>query len=134
MWCAFGVAALCAPGAHIHTRFGAERAGVVLDATSDAVVHFPIPPRDAWNNVVHWCSTVQPFARVEDVAPWCARHASPLGAIVPLAQVRTLAERWYGRHLDPAWKKWSLAEAQAHFEDVGLIGERWRLPAGDQRY
>ena len=58
-----------------------------------------------------------------------------LATLTPLvAQVRALATRWYGRHLDRDWKKWTLAEAQAHFDAVGLTGDHWRLPAGDARY
>jgi len=35
------------------------------------------------NNVIHYCSTVLPFERHEDVADWCTRHAGPKVAIVP---------------------------------------------------
>jgi Alkylmercury lyase len=134
LWCALGIVTLCAPHATIHARLGGERAPIAIEASTDVVIHFPIPARAAWDNVVHWCASVQPFACAEDVAPWAARHAMPVGAIVPIAQVRALAARWYGRHLDRDWKKWTLAEAQAHFDAVGLTGDHWRLPTGTQRY
>ena len=134
IWCACGIVTLAGP-ATIHARAGGERDAIAIAPDDDAwMVHFPIPPRDAWDNVVHWCASVQPFARADDVAPWCARHGISLGAIVPIAQVRALARVWYGRHLDPDWKKWTLAEAQACFDAVGLVGEHWRLPRGDDRY
>jgi hypothetical protein len=93
-----------------------------------------VPPRDAWDNVVRWCATVQPFARADDVGPWCERHAIARGAVVPIAQVADLAARWYGRHLEPAWRKWTLDEANAIFAAAGLTGEFWRLPAGAGTY
>jgi hypothetical protein len=135
LWCACGIATLAAPDATIHTRLGGEREAVAIAPTDDAYcVHFPIPPRDAWDNVVHWCASVQPFARPDDVDAWCTRHGMPRGAVVPITQVRALANVWYGRHLDRAWKKHTLAEAQACFDSVGLVGDHWRLPTGDARY
>jgi hypothetical protein len=136
LWCALGIAALCAPSATIHTRFGGEREPLVFraDALPDVHVHFPSPARDAWDNVIAWCASVQPFASPADVAPWCARHGMPHGAVVPIAQVAALARVWYGRHLDRDWRKWTIAEAQAHFTSVGLVGEHWRLPMGGDRF
>jgi hypothetical protein len=104
------------------------------DALPDVRVHFPIPARDAWNNVIAWCASVQPFSSPDHVAPWCVWHGMPRGAVVPIAQVAALARVWYGRHLDRDWRKWTIAEAQAHFTSVGLIGEHWRLPVGDDRF
>jgi heme-degrading monooxygenase HmoA len=134
VWCAMGVVALAAPSADIRTRFGGEteelvlrvRDGKILD--KDIVVHFAMPPRDAWNNVIHYCATVLPFRRGEDVEPWCARHRLPKGAIVPVEQVLELGRAWYGRHLDVDWVKWTPAQAQAIFERVGLVDRFWSLP------
>jgi len=136
MWCALGIAGLAAPDATIHVRLGGEhepadirlRNGVVA---SDLVVHFAIPPRDAWTNVVHFCSTVLPFRSAESVALWCERHRITQGAIVPIAQALDLARAWYGRHLDRHWRKWTVQEAQAIFDAVGLTGEFFRLPVSD---
>jgi hypothetical protein len=135
-----GVVALAAPTATIHLRYGGEheegcievRDGMVI--SSEAVVHFAIPPREAWRNVVHWCSTVLPFRNAEDVAGWCERHGFPGGAIVPLERVLTLGRAWYGRHLDEDWRKWSVAQAQAIFDEVGLTGDFWRLPVSDRPF
>jgi hypothetical protein len=142
LWCAMGIVALAAPTATIHARCGGEheaiavevRGGEIVAAAAGLVVHFAHPPRDAWRNVVHWCATVLPFRRAEDVPPWCERHGIPLGAVVPAAQVAALGRAWYGRHLDEDWRKWTVAEAQAIFEDVGLRGELWRLPVSDEPF
>lgn len=140
MWCALGVAVLAAPNAVIHTRLGAEtrearitlRDGALV--TDDLVVHFAIPARDAWTNVVHWCASVQPFADASEVAPWCARHGLPQGAIVPVRQVLELARAWYGGHLREDWRKWTLDEARAIFARVGLSGDVWAMPSGDRSF
>jgi hypothetical protein len=141
MWCASGVVALAAPTATIHARYGGEHeAAVVLpddppdDPPDDLVVHFALPPRDAWRNVVHWCSTVLPFRRADDVDPWCERHGLPRGAVLPWSQVMALGRAWYGRHLDLDWRKHTIAEAQAIFDAVGLTGDFWRLPVSERPF
>jgi hypothetical protein len=50
---------------------------------------------------------------------------------VPLTTVLALAREWYGSYLDEDWRKWTLGEAQAIFDRVGLRGDAWRLPVGD---
>jgi hypothetical protein len=83
MWCAMGIVVLAAPDAAIHVRLGGERqeARIVVQngqlASEDLPVHFAVPARDAWNNVIHYCATVLPFERVEAVKGWCERHALP---------------------------------------------------------
>jgi hypothetical protein len=134
IWCGLGIVALAAPDADVHLRIAGEsKAATILLrdgqlASEELVIHFPIPARHAWDNVVHWCATVLPFERAEDVAPWCARHELPQGAILPLRTVFALAQAWYGPYLEPDWEKWTRAEAQAIFERVGLQGEHWQLP------
>jgi Alkylmercury lyase len=143
LWCGFGIlAALGDDGrdAHIHARLGGEaRATAIVMEGGDLldeglVVHFALPPRVAWDNVVHWCASVQPFTEAGEVPAWCERHGYEAGAIVPLAQVRALARAWYGRHLDPAWRKHTAAEAQAIFTQVGLTGAFWSLPPSSERF
>lgn len=140
LWCALGVCALAAPNAHIHARVGGERDALRIEVRDGELVnptllvHFGAPPRHAWDNVHAWCASVQPFERAEHVDAWCARHALPRGECVPIAQVQRLARTWYGRHLDADWRKWSVAQAQAIFDAVGLRGEFWRLPSADQPF
>jgi len=140
MWCALGVAVLAAPEATIHARHGgeAEPAVFTVEAATRispaAVVHFPIPVRRAWDNVVHWCATVQPFRAAEDAAAWSARHGLAPGDAVPIDRVLALARVWYGRHLDPAWRKWTIEEARAMFAGAGLTSPIWDLPSASGRF
>jgi hypothetical protein len=140
LWCAGGIVALAAPNATIHTRLAGEiepleirtREGEL--ATEDLLVHFALPPRDAWANVVHWCSTVLPFRREDEVDGWCARHRLARGRTLPLRHVLRLGRAWYGRHLARDWVKWTTSEAREIFRSVGLTGEFWSLPETDERF
>jgi hypothetical protein len=134
VWCALGIASLIVEDAEIYLRLGGEHsetriviAGGKL-VSPDLPVHFALPPRDAWSNVIHWCAMVLPFEKAQHVAAWCARHGLPQGETVPLSQVLVLAREWYEQHAARDWKKWTNREAQAIFERVGLRGEFWRLP------
>jgi hypothetical protein len=137
VWCAMGIVALAAPDATLHTRLGGEAEELRLAIRAgrpvgeDLVVHFALPPRDAWSNVIHYCATVLAFRSAADVDAWCVRHRLPRGAVVSMAQVVELGRAWYGKHLDPAWRKWTMQEAQVIFERVGLSGEFWRLPSSE---
>ena len=139
LWCAFGIVTLAAPRATIHTRFGGESEPAVIEVADGVItpavsVHFALPPREAWNNVVHWCATVLPFRAPADVDAWCTRHAMPRGEIVPIDQVHALARAWYGRHLDERWRKWSTTEAREIFASVGLQAAHWALPSSGERF
>lgn len=140
LWCAMGIAVLAAPNAVIHARYGGETEPAVFSVSAatttspPAFAHFPIPVRRAWDNVVHWCSTVQPFRTADDAAAWSARHGLAVGDLVPLDQVLALSRVWYGRHLDPSWRKPTLDEARAMFASVGLTSPTWDVPSASGRF
>lgn len=139
-WCSLGVAALAQSDTTITTSLGAEgrpvtlhvRAGAVVE--QNHVVHFPIPMRNAWDNVVYTCSTMLLFENEKSVDEWSARHRIPKGDVVPVGVAWELAQRWYGRHLDADWSKWSVDEAAKIFRDVGLRGPIWDLAATSGRF
>ena len=134
VWCALGISALSDTDTVIHTRIGAEadplqirtRSGVPHD--SSLWVHFPEPPRVAWRNVHHFCARLVAFHQPEDAAPWAERHGFPLGQMLPIAQLGDLAQRWYGRHADRHWAKWTITQAREIFTASGLTGPFWELP------
>lgn len=109
LWCASGIVALAAPTSTIHARYAGEHEAAAIEvqggaaASGDLVVHFAIPPRDAWRRDA-----------------W--------------RQVMELGRAWYGRHFDLDWRKHTIAEAQAIFDEVGLSGDFWRLPASDRPF
>lgn len=142
-WCAFGAAALVddrtapvtitttlagdGPQRTLHVRDGA-----LVDR--DLVVHFPVPMRRAWDNVVHTCSVMLLFDADADLDGWCARHRITRGDVVPVQTAWAFAGQWYGRHLDPEWRKWTVDEAAEIFRAHGLTGPMWSLIAGYGRF
>jgi hypothetical protein len=140
LWCAAGVVALAAPDATIHARLGGESQEARIEirggacVSDDFFVHFAMPPREAWSNVVHWCSTVLPFTDAAQVDAWSERHRLPRGVLVRWTDVLALGRVWYGRHLEEDWKKWSTAEAQQIFDQHGLRGDFWHVPASDEPF
>ena len=134
IWCALGVAQLAGGKVRIHTRLGAESEPVILDVedgvpldTEDIVIHFSIPPRNAWNNVHQHCSLVLPFQSESDIVAWCEKHGQSYGEAVPLATTAKLARRWYGPYAKPSWRKWTVEQAQEIFQESGLTSPFWEL-------
>jgi hypothetical protein len=139
-WCSLGVAALLGADATITTTLGGESEQVRLHIRDGAItptdycVHFPIPMTRAWDNVMYTCSTMLLFDSIEAVERWCTRHAMPRGDVQPLTNAWAFAQAWYGRHLDPAWTKWTTDEARALFARFGLTGPTWALPTSAERF
>lgn len=140
IWCAFGVIALVGEPARIHTRLGGEDEAVAISVAGGSisppslVAHFPIPVAPAWDNVHRFCASTLVFRHAADVERWCRRHGYSRGDVQPLAKVYALGRRWYGRHLDENWRKWTVDEARQIFSELGLTGPSWRLPASDERF
>jgi hypothetical protein len=134
LWCGLGISALHREPVVIHTRIGAESEPIEIPADrglprrEDLWVHFPEPPRLAWGNVHHFCARLVAFPYASDAAEWTQRHGFPLGEVLPIAQLGDLARRWYGRHAERNWSKWTVPQAREIFTSVGLTGEFWALP------
>ena len=62
------------------------------------------------------------------------RHDIPKGDVRPLPQIWRFAQKWYGQHLDPNWKKWTLQEAKQIFDEFGLSHPVWQLEVSDKRF
>jgi len=132
-WCSLGVAHLAGGSATIETRLGALGAAVEVRiedgriVESDFVVHFPIPMRRAWDNVLFTCSVMLLFRDESDVDAWCAVRGVAKGDVRPIEQVWAFAREWYARHADVTWTKWSTREAAAMFARHGFAGPIWSL-------
>lgn len=139
-WCSLGLAHLAGGTATIETRLGALydhsairiENGKLLDP--DFVVHFPIPMRHAWDNVVYTCSVMLLFRDEAQVDAWCATRGVPKGDVRPIEQVWTFAAEWYTRHADANWTKWSTSEAAGMFRRHNLTGPIWTLPKETARF
>ena len=140
LWCGLGISALHREPVVIHTRIGAESEPVEIPADrglprrEDLWVHFPESPRVAWGNVHHFCARLVAFPYAGDAREWAARHGFPLGEVLPIAQLGELARRWYGRHAERDWSKWTVAQAREIFSAVGLQGAFWELPEAPGKF
>lgn len=139
-WCSLGLAHLAGGSVTIETRLGAieDRAAIriengrLLDA--DFVVHFPIPMRQAWDNVLYTCSIMLLFRDEAQVDAWCAARGIPKGDVRPITQIWEFAAEWYARHADVDWTKWSTQEAAEIFQRHNLRGPIWELTSDTGRF
>jgi hypothetical protein len=132
-WDSLGIPAMLGSDASIATAFTFSgepthytvEAGT-LRAPDGGLVHFPLPFRRWYDDLIHTCATMLLFRSDEVVDAWCAATGEPRGETVPLPQVWTLSREWYAPRLDPAYRGRSAAQAVAVFEHVGLRSEFWR--------
>lgn len=139
-WCSLGVAQLAGATATIETRLGAIddharlriQDGKLID--TDFVVHFPIPMRQAWDNVIYTCSIMLLFRNEAQVDGWCAARGIQKGDVRPVEQAWAFAAEWYGRHAAADWTKWSMQEAAEIFSRHNLTGPIWTLSNETARF
>ena len=139
-WCSLGVAALLNEDVSITTTLGGHDEQVVVRIRDGAIdrtdlfVHFPIRMTEAWDNVVYTCSNMLLFKDADEVDAWCARHDIPRGDLQPIERIWEFSKVWYGNHLAPEWKKWTLQEAQDIFRQFALTSETWALETSGERF
>jgi hypothetical protein len=139
-WCSLGVAALLSEDVTITTTIGAETKQVEIHIVNgeilekDYLVHFPIPMKKAWDNVIYTCSTMLVFENEEQVNRWTERHHIPRGDLQSMGKVWRFAKKWYGNHLNPEWKKWSVDDAKRIFKEFELEGRIWSLDDSNERF
>lgn len=139
-WCSLGVAALVDREVTITTTLGANdkqidvhiRDGQVVE--TDLWVHFPIPMRNAWDNVIYTCSTMLLFESKEAIEKWCGKHRIAKGDVQPITKIWEFSKVWYGNHLNPKWRKWTTAEATKIFEQFKLTDDIWKMSVSDTRF
>ena len=139
-WCSLGIAALLKENVTITTRFGAYDEQIVIHINNgevrekDLYIHFPIAMKKAWDNVIYTCSNMLVFKDEEQINNWTTRHNIPKGDIQTIANVWEFSKKWYGNHLNPAWKKWTMEEAKEIFLQFGLRGKIWDLESSTSRF
>ncbi|HVF19987.1 MAG TPA: organomercurial lyase [Mycobacteriales bacterium] len=133
-WDSFGISAALGVDVWIATSCpgcGARldyAAGPSLPPTADLVVHFLVPARSWWSDVVRTCSHIRAFCDPTHVDAWCSSTGEPRGEIVALADVWRLAQPWYGDRLAPDYAPRPVERSQQLLAAVGLTGEFWQLP------
>ena len=67
------------------------------------------------------------FRSEEHVRQWSATSGIPVGAVFSLDALWRLAQLWFHNRLSPTWRRATMDEAHAIFEQAGLTGAFWRL-------
>ncbi|MBX2873474.1 MAG: alkylmercury lyase family protein [Saprospiraceae bacterium] len=139
-WCSLGVAALLQEDVSIRTTSGAHGETLEIQIVDgqiqppELLIHFPIPMMKAWDNVIYTCSTMLAFRTEAEIDKWCERHDIAKGDVQPLSHIWEFASKWYGQHLNPDWKKWTLQEAKEIFDEFGLTHPVWQLEISGDRF
>lgn len=132
-WCSLGVAALLSEDVQITTTIGAETKQVKINIVNgeiqekDYFIHFPVPMKNAWDNVIYTCSNMLLFESEAQIDQWTSRHNIPKGDFQPIHKIWQFSRRWYGNHLNPEWTKWTIDEAKQIFKEFELGGKIWEL-------
>ncbi|CAN5316215.1 hypothetical protein BH20BAC1_BH20BAC1_07700 [soil metagenome] len=139
-WCSLGIAALLKEDLTITTNLGAHDEQVIIHIANGEVketnfyIHFPIPMKNAWDNVIYTCSNMLVFRDEEQIAGWCKKHNIPKGDIQPINHVWEFSKKWYGNHLNPNWEKWTMKEAKEIFLAFNLTNKIWDLETSGSRF
>ncbi|UJR11468.1 hypothetical protein I4U23_015647 [Adineta vaga] len=140
-WCSLGIAALLNQDTTITTTLGGESKQIKIHikdgqliANERLFIHFPIPMRNAWDNVVFTCSVMQVFTSESEVDNWCQRHQILKGDIQSIENIWNFARVWYGNHLNQNWAKWTNEQAKSIFAEFNLTHDIWRIPQTNSRF
>jgi hypothetical protein len=139
-WCSLGIAALLDDDVRITTTIGAETRQIEINIVNGQIqeknyfIHFPIPMKNAWDNVIYTCSNMLVFENEEQVDSWARRHNIPRGDLRPIEKIWEFSKKWYGNHLNPEWTKWTMGEAKRIFQEFELDGKIWHLGESNERF
>ncbi|HAI57535.1 MAG TPA: hypothetical protein DCM04_06310 [Saprospirales bacterium] len=139
-WCSLGVAALLKTNLTISTTIGAEGRPVTITIADGKIkeqnlyIHFPIPMKNAWDNVIYTCSTMLFFENEDQIDDWTKKHDISKGDVQPINKIWEFSKEWYGNHLNPNWEKWTIQEAKQLFNEFGLENEIWQLEDSKERF
>jgi len=139
-WCSLGIAALLNEDVTITTRIGAYDKQIAIQVQDGEIkeknlfIHFPVPMKNAWDNVIYTCSNMLVFENENQVVEWSKRHNIPKGDIQPINNIWAFSKEWYGNHLNPEWTKWTMQEAKEMFARYNLTSATWELETSGKRF
>jgi len=139
-WCSLGVAALLKDDVKITTTIGAETKQIEINIINGEIqeknyyIHFPIPMKNAWDNVIYTCSNMLVFESKKQIDEWTKKHNIPKGDIQPIENIWNFSKKWYGNHLNPKWTKWTIEEAKQMFREFELNDKIWKLEDSKERF
>ena len=63
----------------------------------------------------------------EHLQRWLEKTGFEPGATFPATTMNALARRWWSSRLDLDWQPRAVEESQAILDEVGLVGDFWRM-------
>lgn len=139
-WCSLGVVALLKDDVKITTTVVAETNQIEINIINGEIqeknyyIHFPIPMKNAWDNVIYTYSNMLIFENEQQVDEWTKKHNIPKGDIQPIEKIWIFSKKWYGNHLNPEWTKWTIEEAKQIFREFELENKIWDLGSSKERF
>ncbi len=109
----------------IFTKVSGEAEPVRIDIINndviqkDLLVHFPIPAKKLWDNVIYTCANMLVFKNENQIDDWCQRHNVTKGQVLSLEKAWELSKLWYGNYLDDTWTRKTPEYAESLFRKVG---------------
>lgn len=139
-WCSLGIASLLKDDVKITSTIGAETKQIEINIIHGEIqeknfyIHFPIPMKNAWNNVIYTCSNMLIFENEKQIDEWTKKHNIQKGDIQPIENIWNFSKKWYGNHLNPEWTKWTIEEAKQMFKEFELNHKIWKLDDSNERF
>lgn len=134
-WCSLGIASIIKEDVTITTTLGGENKQITFQIKDGKIlsdqplfIHFPIPMKNAWDNVILTCSVMLVFSSEEEIEHWCQHHHYPKGDVQTIENIWNFAKVWYGNHLDQHWTKWTNEQAKDLFQQFNLTHDIWKIP------
>ena len=136
-WCSLGVAALTLNQnlkTEIFTKIAGEETPITIHINEEGeiieknfVVHFAIPAKKLWENVIYTCSMMLIFRNENEVDEWCKKYNKEKGEVKEIGKVWELAKIWYGDYLSVNFKRKTKEIAQEMFSRVDFTSDFWQL-------
>jgi hypothetical protein len=132
-WDAFGIALMINADAVIATTCAdcdapiVHRVALRQLADPHGVAHFAVPASEWWDDIFYTWDTIRFFRSDEHVLTWSAQTETPIGQIVPIANLWQLSRRWFDNRLSPDWRKPPREALQELLRDHGCTGQFWSL-------
>ena len=132
-WDAFGLALMVGGDATVTTTC-ADCEGPIVHrvvqkqlAEAAGVAHFAVPAAQWWNNIFYTFETIRFFRNDDHVLEWSAQTETPIGEIVPIANLWQLSRHWFENRMSPDWRKPQREVLQEMLRDHGFTGPFWSL-------
>lgn len=132
-WCSLGIATLTDADTTIYTKTAGKEEPIRIDIKNgqvvqkDLLVHFPIPAKKLWDNVLYTCANMLVFTYERQIDEWCTQHRVTKGEVHSAEKVWELSKLWYGNYLSPDWTRKSADYAESLFQKAGFTSDFWKL-------